>query len=121
MPRRKSRGETQPGETMYSRRRGITTGPPVMVHCVSCVPVRDDRRGRWRALLVGKGEGWRGGGKLAGDSPPKIIVPARYKLEKSSNSRSRFLRTMWRVVKRINVRPKISRMSEPSCQDIAGM
>ena len=29
MPRRKSRGETQPGETMYSRKRGITTGPPV--------------------------------------------------------------------------------------------
>lgn len=56
-----------------------------------------------------------------GDSPPKIIVPARYSDEKSENIRESWWRTICIVMKVTNVMVKNTRITAPTCQEIAGI
>ncbi len=76
-PRRKSGGDTQPGVTIYSRRSGITTGPP-----------------------------------------PKIMVPAKQREEKSEKDFEGRVVTAWSVKVKTNVIARKTTIPVPTIQVI---
>ena len=111
---------------MYSRRRGMTTGPPEKGNQRQARRLGDgwDRKADWgrenKRDKKERARGRRKGGNLV-DLPPKMIVPAKYSDEKSSNVRCSCLSTICIVTKRMKVKLNATRITAPSCHDIAGI